>query len=392
MSIPFRWSDAHDPPINPPDSATAALPDAQARLAALSGQVRAELHCLRHPEIEWMPQLPERRDTGEGVDVAIAGAGQGGLAVAGLLLREQVGNILVFDKAARNEEGIWRDFARMPIIRSPKHYPGPDMGHGFAHLRSLASSKIRRQRLAALEPWYQLIAGKIICAGCARRSRSMCKARRACRTSNPHARGLRLTLRTPKGEPLGASRVGWSSRLDTMALGVGGCRTILQALPAIASRARRWIPIDFAALRDKTSGGARRRCLGRRQRDLCFGSGCQLACKCFVDATPIDAAKSIAGASALALCAISADLSDEWRWRFMHYILNVRMGMPPDTWQRLASFDNFELVTGCEWRAARHDRTRQFISTQAEASSKRISSSPAPVTIKTCRRDRNSAR
>ena len=47
------------------------------------------------------------------------------------------------------------------------------------------------------------------------------------------------------------------------------------------------------------------------------------------------------------------DLSDEWRWRFMHYILNVRMGMPPDTWQRLASFDNFELVTNCEWQDAR---------------------------------------
>jgi cation diffusion facilitator CzcD-associated flavoprotein CzcO len=46
------------------------------------------------------------------------------------------------------------------------------------------------------------------------------------------------------------------------------------------------------------------------------------------------------------------DLDDAWRWRFMQYILNIRMGMPPETWKRVSSFDNFKLHTNADWRGA----------------------------------------
>jgi cation diffusion facilitator CzcD-associated flavoprotein CzcO len=47
------------------------------------------------------------------------------------------------------------------------------------------------------------------------------------------------------------------------------------------------------------------------------------------------------------------DLDDAWRWRFMHYILNIRMGMPPETWKRANEFPNFELRTLADWKRVR---------------------------------------
>ena len=52
------------------------------------------------------------------LDVLIVGAGQGGQAVAAMLLRERVDNILVIDRAPRGAEGPWRPFARMQIGRA----------------------------------------------------------------------------------------------------------------------------------------------------------------------------------------------------------------------------------------------------------------------------------
>ena len=54
-------------------------------------------------------------------------AGQSGLATAFGLLRSQVDNILVLDKAPAGREGPWRSYARMHTLRSPKDFTGPDL-------------------------------------------------------------------------------------------------------------------------------------------------------------------------------------------------------------------------------------------------------------------------
>ena len=122
-----RWRDDVENPINQPESYGPPLADAELRLDTLSAQVIANLHTLRHPETDWMPSLigPDGKSL---LDVLVVGAGQGGIAVAGSLMRERVTNILVIDKEPRGSEGIWNSHGRMPVIRSPKHYPGPDMG------------------------------------------------------------------------------------------------------------------------------------------------------------------------------------------------------------------------------------------------------------------------
>ena len=95
-------------------------------LAALGEQVRADLARIAHPKMPWLTPVtgPDGRPA---CDVLIAGAGQSGLAIAFGLQRSQVTNILVVDKAEAGREGPWRTYARMPTLRSPKDYTGPDL-------------------------------------------------------------------------------------------------------------------------------------------------------------------------------------------------------------------------------------------------------------------------
>src|SRR5579872_1936439 len=61
------------------------------------------------------------------LDVLIVGGGQSGLATAFGLMRSQVTNILILDKAEEGKEGPWLSYARMHTLRSPKNYTGPDL-------------------------------------------------------------------------------------------------------------------------------------------------------------------------------------------------------------------------------------------------------------------------
>jgi len=47
------------------------------------------------------------------------------------------------------------------------------------------------------------------------------------------------------------------------------------------------------------------------------------------------------------------DMPDEWRWRFMSYILGLREGFPPATYARVTAFPNFTMHTGRSWSGAR---------------------------------------
>ncbi|MEM1287602.1 MAG: NAD(P)-binding domain-containing protein [Pseudomonadota bacterium] len=101
--------------------------DADERLARLSDKVRLDLDRMDFPPRDWV--RPLQHASGEPVyDVAIIGAGQGGLAAALALWRERVRNIIVLDKAEEGTEGPWVSFARMKTLRTPKYLTGPDTG------------------------------------------------------------------------------------------------------------------------------------------------------------------------------------------------------------------------------------------------------------------------
>jgi cation diffusion facilitator CzcD-associated flavoprotein CzcO len=90
-------------------------------------RVRRDLDLIDYPRREWTIA----RTTASGaeiLDCLIIGGGQGGIAVAGALMREKVKKILVVDANPEGSEGPWRTFGRMVTLRTPKYLTGPDGG------------------------------------------------------------------------------------------------------------------------------------------------------------------------------------------------------------------------------------------------------------------------
>src|SRR3954447_14382515 len=96
-------------------------------LPALAKQARRELSQLNYPGKDWV--IPHQGADGRPLlDVLIVGAGMCGQTAMFALLREGVRNVRCVDRAPRGREGPWTTFARMDILRSPKHLTGPDLG------------------------------------------------------------------------------------------------------------------------------------------------------------------------------------------------------------------------------------------------------------------------
>ena len=96
-------------------------------LEKLESLVRRELEQLRYPAANWV--LPKNGPDGRPMlDALVIGGGMLGQTAAFALRREGVTNLRILDRAKKGFEGPWKTFARMDILRSPKHLTGPDLG------------------------------------------------------------------------------------------------------------------------------------------------------------------------------------------------------------------------------------------------------------------------
>src|SRR5262245_50524679 len=96
-------------------------------LASLAAVARNELAQLNFPPANWV--LPAKGPGGRPLlDVLVVGGGMCGQLAAFALMREGVRHIRCVDRAPRGLEGPWATYARMEILRSPKHLTGPDLG------------------------------------------------------------------------------------------------------------------------------------------------------------------------------------------------------------------------------------------------------------------------
>src|SRR5580765_8124512 len=113
-------------------------------LDALTALAKRELEQLRFPAANWV--LPR-----DGlVDVVIVGGGMCGQTATFALLREGVTSLRCLDRASRGSEGPWTTFARMDILRSPKHLTGPDLGIASLTYRAYHEAKF------GIAHWQQL--------------------------------------------------------------------------------------------------------------------------------------------------------------------------------------------------------------------------------------------
>ncbi len=96
-------------------------------LARQAERVCHDLAMLNYPPANWVPEVagPDGRPM---LDVLVVGGGMCGQTAAFALKREGIAKVRVIDRNARGDEGPWGTYARMEILRSPKHLTGPDLG------------------------------------------------------------------------------------------------------------------------------------------------------------------------------------------------------------------------------------------------------------------------
>ena len=138
-----------------------------AAMADLDAGAREALRLLGPEPQNWVPE--RAGPDGRAIDhnVVIVGGGQSGCAFAWALRRAGIGRVSVIDMAEdETQAGVWRNAARMNVLRTPKTLPGPELGipalgfqawyearHGSAAYEAFA--RIPREAWAEYLAWYR---------------------------------------------------------------------------------------------------------------------------------------------------------------------------------------------------------------------------------------------
>lgn len=317
-------------------------------LTQLEAGIRADLAKIAHPGAAWLePKTgPDGKPT---LDVLIVGAGQSGVAIGFGLMRSRVGNILLLDKAEEGMEGPWRTYARMPTLRSPKDYTGPDLD-----IPSLTYQSWHEARFGE-ESWQQL--GLILREHWAE---YLLWLRRT--IGLPVRNGCELLEIAPAADGLLAARVKGADAIEVLYArkivlatgqeGMGGWMIPepLRQLPSnlVATVAD---DIDFEKLRGKRVAviGAGASAFDNAATALEAGAAeVHLLCR----RAQIQVIQPYRWLTFRGFLRHLSDLDDAWRWRFMSTILEMREGFPQATYDRCARHANFTLHEGAPLETA----------------------------------------
>jgi FAD-dependent urate hydroxylase len=318
-------------------------------LIALEAQVRADLAKIAHPQTAWLSPKP-----GPGgkpaLDVLVVGGGQSGIAIAFALMRSQVTNIQVVDKAEAGLEGPWLTYARMHTLRSPKNYTGPDLDIPSLTYQSWHEARfgeddwrdldlIPRKLWAEYLLWFRRVVGIPVRNGC------------EVVEIVPAAGGLlAATVRSAAGSDI------FYARKIVLATGQEGMGdwTIPEPLSHLPSSlcVHAAQPVDFAALRGKQVAviGAGASAFDNAATALEAGAATVYL---FCRRAEIQVVQPYRWLTFRGFLRHFCDLDDAWRWRFMRAILEMREGFPQATYDRCARHANFHLHEGAPVEAAR---------------------------------------
>lgn len=318
-------------------------------LTELEADVRADLARIAHPGAAWLePKTgPDGRPA---LDVLVVGAGQSGIAIGFGLMRSRVNNILLLDKAKEGKEGPWLTYARMPTLRSPKDYTGPDLDIPSLTYQSWHEARfgkeswqtlnlILREHWAEYLLWLRRTIGLPVRNGCE----------------------LLEISRGPVG--LLAARVKCANVVETLyarkiVLATGqegmGSWTIPELLCHLPSSSFATVAddIDFESLRGKRVAviGAGASAFDNAATALEAGAAeVHLLCR----RAEIQVIQPYRWLTFRGFLRHLSDLDDAWRWRFMRKILEMREGFPQPTYDRCARHANFTLHEGAPVEAAR---------------------------------------
>jgi cation diffusion facilitator CzcD-associated flavoprotein CzcO len=328
-------------------------------LTALTAQARRDIEAIAHPRLPWLePRLAP--DGTPALDVLIVGAGQSGAAVAFGLARRQVRNVLVVDRAPRGLEGPWRTYARMPTLRSPKDYTGPDLDIPSLTYEAWHAARFGRRSWEQLDLiprtlWAEYLLWVRDTTGVPVRNDTtvvdLAPAGDLIAATVEMADGTRSVLH--------ARKVLLATGQDGM--GVWRMPPEIESLPP-GLRAHAADAIDFPFLRSKTVAiiGAGASALDNAAEALEHGAAeAVVLCR----RSEVQVVQPYRWLTFRGFLDHLADLDDTWRWRFMAHILGLREGFPQDTYDRCARHAGFRIVTGARLLGARESGGRVEIAT-----------------------------
>jgi FAD-dependent urate hydroxylase len=318
-------------------------------LIALEARVSADLARTAHPDAAWLVPR-EAPDGGPALDVLVVGAGQSGLATAFGLMRSQVTNILVLDKSEEGREGAWLTYARMPALRSPKQFTGPDLDVPSLTYQSWHEARfgeedwrnldlIPRELWAEYLLWFRRVVGVSVRNGC-----------EVVELAVAAGGLLAATVESDAGvEVLYARKVVLTTGQEGM-----GDWTIPETLRHLPSSrcVHTGQPVDFAGLRGKQVAviGAGASAFDNAAAALEAGAAeVHLFCR----RAEIQVIQPYRWLTFRGFLRHFSDLDDAWRWRFMRAILEMREGFPQATYDRCARHKKFHLYDGAPIEDAR---------------------------------------
>lgn len=317
----------------------------ESALVRLADEARREIEMVAHPRADWMPERTGP-DGAPILNVLIVGAGQGGAALAFQLARDRVPRVLAVDQAERGREGPWRTFARMPTLRSPKEFTGPDLGIPSLTYEAWHAARHGAQDWSALklirtEDWAEYLLWVRDTTGIAVENRT--------RVTNIEPvsgefRLFRVTLRTPEHtRDVYARRIVLASGQD--GAGRWWVPDFIEALPREYWR-HNAEAIDFEALRNKVVCvvGAGASAADNAAVALEHGAA---EVHMFVRRDKLQRIQPYRWITFAGFLKHLPDVDDAWRWRFMQRVLGMRESIPQDTYDRMRKHDNYYLHTGC---------------------------------------------
>lgn len=302
-------------------------------LAALETRARWELETLDYPRRPWVKPLP-----GDACPVLIIGAGQAGLAIGFALAQARV-PVLLLEALPPGGSAVWKGFARMATLRTPKHVLGPELGVPALSARAWYTARFGAPAWDALTKiprtdWQDYLDWL------------------AAMLALPTEHDTRVTAITPEADGLFTVAAGprsWRARHVVLATGMDGLGA-WSPPPFVAALPRtRWAhtaePIDFAALH------------GRRVVVVGAGASAFDNATCALEAGAARVEMLVRRAELpranpnrwMEFCGYLEhfpDLPDATRWRWMHHLFAVNQPPPQESFSRCSRHPGFFLRTG----------------------------------------------
>ncbi|MBW6425683.1 NAD(P)/FAD-dependent oxidoreductase [Rhizobium sp. XQZ8] len=324
---------------------TTELQQPAAGLASLEARLSEDLSLLELPPKEWVPAT--EHDGKRVYDAVIIGAGMCGLVAAASLKMLGMHNILCLDRAPEGREGPWITYARMETLRSPKQLTGPALGLPSLTFRAWyvaqfgadawdALGKIPKGQWMDYLVWYRKVLSLPV--------RNLVTVTSMIPVNDDLVALDMADEASGKSEVIHARHVVLATGRD----GLGG-----GFVPEFVKRvdSRYWAhsadDIDFAALKGKRVAVVGAGASGMDNAATALEAGAA-AVDMIIRRKVMPRVNKFTGISSQGVVQGFAGLSDEWKWKFLDYVLGAQTPPPRDSTLRVSRHPNgrFFLGTG----------------------------------------------